>query len=307
MAAMPDTAADADTLFESRLRSLPLLARGKVRDNYAVGSDRLLMLASDRISAFDVVMGEPIPGKGRLLTRMALFWFGKLAHVVPNHLSGDDPEGVVAEDERAVVRGRSMLVRRLHPLPVEAVVRGWLAGSGWAEYQRAGTVCGQRLPAGLAQSARLAEPIFTPATKAEAGAHDENIDFARMRQIVGDELAERVRDVSLRLYHEAAAYALARGIIIADTKFEFGLDEAGTLTLMDEVLTPDSSRFWPLDGWREGANPPSFDKQFLRDWLEAVRIDGQPWNKKAPAPPLPEAVTRETGSRYAEALRILTA
>ncbi|MBS1179889.1 MAG: Phosphoribosylaminoimidazole-succinocarboxamide synthase, partial [Proteobacteria bacterium] len=276
-------------------------------DNYAVGSDRLLMVASDRISAFDVVMGQPIPGKGRLLTRMALFWFARLAHVVPNHLSGDDPASVVAEDERAQVSGRSMLVKRLKPLPVEAVVRGYLAGSGWAEYQRAGTVCGVPLPAGLVNASRLGEPIFTPATKAEAGAHDENISFAQMEQIVGAELAARVREVSLRLYREAAAHALQRGIIIADTKFEFGLDEAGTLTLMDEVLTPDSSRFWPLDGYREGANPPSFDKQFLRDWLEAARVDGQPWNKKAPAPALPEQVVRETGARYAEALRILTA
>jgi phosphoribosylaminoimidazole-succinocarboxamide synthase len=306
MLPMEHATADADAVFESRLHSLPLLARGKVRDNYAVGSDRLLMLASDRISAFDVVMGQPIPGKGRLLTRMALFWFARLAHVVPNHLSGADPESVVAEDERVAVRGRSMLVRRLRPLPVEAVVRGYLAGSGWAEYQRAGTVCGQRLPAGLQQASRLQEPIFTPATKAEAGAHDENIDFAQMRQIIGGDLAERVRDVSMRLYREAAAHALARGIIIADTKFEFGLDEAGTLTLMDEVLTPDSSRFWPVAGWREGGAPPSFDKQYLRDWLEAAVVDGRPWNKAAPAPALPDEVVRETAARYAEALRILT-
>jgi phosphoribosylaminoimidazole-succinocarboxamide synthase len=305
---MPDTPPDAAApVFESRLHSLPLLARGKVRDNYAVGTDRLLMVASDRISAFDVVMGQPIPGKGRLLTRMALFWFERLAHVVPNHLSGEDPLGAVAPDEQAQVEGRSMLVRRLRPLPVEAVVRGYLAGSGWAEYQRNGTVCGQALPRGLVNAARLAEPIFTPATKAEAGAHDENISFGQMQQQVGAALAEQVREVSLRLYREAAAHALQRGIIIADTKFEFGLDEAGTLTLMDEVLTPDSSRFWPLAGYREGANPPSFDKQFLRDWLEAVRIDGRPWNKKAPAPPLPDEVIRETGARYAEALRILTA
>jgi phosphoribosylaminoimidazole-succinocarboxamide synthase len=304
--AMPDASPDTDALYESRLRSLPLLARGKVRDNYAVGSDRLLMVASDRISAFDVIMGQPIPGKGRLLTRMALFWFGRLAHVVPNHLSGDDPASVVAEDERAQVAGRSMLVRRLRPLPVEAVVRGYLAGSGWAEYQRSGTVCGLRLPDGLRNASRLAEPIFTPATKAEAGAHDENIAFARMEQLIGADLAQRVREVSIRLYREAADYALGRGIIIADTKFEFGLDEAGTLTLMDEVLTPDSSRFWPLSGYREGANPPSFDKQFLRDWLEAAQVDGQPWNKKAPAPPLPPLVIRETAARYAEALRILT-
>jgi phosphoribosylaminoimidazole-succinocarboxamide synthase len=304
---MPDTPKLPDTVFESRLHSLPLLARGKVRDNYAVGSDRLLMVASDRISAFDVVMGQPIPGKGRLLTRMALFWFDKLAHVVPNHLSGDDPAGVVAADERPMVEGRSMLVRRLKPLPVEAVVRGYLAGSGWAEYQRSGTVCGVGLPAGLRNASRLPAPIFTPATKAEAGAHDENIDFAQMQRIVGADVAERVHEVSLRLYREAAAHALARGIIIADTKFEFGLDADGTLTLMDEVLTPDSSRFWPLEGYREGQNPPSFDKQYLRDWLEAVRIDGRPWDKKAPAPPLPEPVARETAARYAEALRILTA
>jgi phosphoribosylaminoimidazole-succinocarboxamide synthase len=305
--AMPDASLDTDALFESRLHSLPLLARGKVRDNYAVGNDRLLMVASDRISAFDVVMGQPIPGKGRLLTRMALFWFGRLAHVLPNHLSGDDPASVVAADERAQVSGRSMLVRRLKPLPVEAVVRGYLAGSGWAEYQRSGAVCGVALPAGLVNASRLAEPIFTPATKAEAGSHDQNIAFARMEQIVGAELAARVREVSLQLYREAAGYALQRGIIIADTKFEFGLDEAGTLTLMDEVLTPDSSRFWPLDGYRAGINPPSFDKQFLRDWLETARVDGQPWDKKAPAPALPEQVIRETGARYAEALRILTA
>jgi len=304
--AMPDASPESDTLYQSRLHSLPLLARGKVRDNYAVGSDRLLMVASDRISAFDVIMGQPIPGKGRLLTSMALFWFARLAHVVPNHLSGDDPAGVVAEDERAQVAGRSMLVKRLRPLPVEAVVRGYLAGSGWAEYQRSRTVCGLRLPDGLRNASRLAEPIFTPATKAEAGAHDENIAFAQMGQLIGAELAQRVREVSIRLYREAADYALGRGIIIADTKFEFGLDDAGTLTLMDEVLTPDSSRFWPLHDYREGANPPSFDKQFLRDWLEAAQVDGKPWDKRAPAPPLPPQVIRETGARYAEALRILT-
>ena len=305
---MPDARPDdADTLYQSRLQSLPLLARGKVRDNYAVGSDRLLMVASDRISAFDVIMGQPIPGKGRLLTRMALFWFDRLAHVVPNHLSGEDPASVVAEDERAQVDGRSMLVKRLKPLPVEAVVRGYLAGSGWAEYQRAGTVCGLKLAPGLANASRLGEPIFTPATKAEAGAHDENIAFAQVEQMIGVDLAARMREVSLRLYREAADYALQRGIIIADTKFEFGLDEAGTLTLMDEVLTPDSSRFWPLDGYREGINPPSFDKQFLRDWLESATVDGRPWDKKAPAPALPAAVIAETRARYAEALRVLTA
>jgi phosphoribosylaminoimidazole-succinocarboxamide synthase len=304
---MPDDTQPPEALYESRLRSLPLLARGKVRDNYAVGTERILMVASDRISAFDVIMGEPIPGKGQLLTRMALFWFERLAHVVPNHLSGDDPAGVVDADERAQVAGRSMLVKRLRPLPVEAVVRGYLAGSGWAEYQRDGTVCSQALPGGLVNASRLAEPIFTPATKAEAGAHDENIDFARTQALIGEDLALRVRELSLRLYREAAEFALAKGIIIADTKFEFGLDAAGTLTLMDEILTPDSSRFWPLQDHREGANPPSFDKQFLRDWLEAARVDGRPWNKKAPAPPLPPQVVRETAARYAEALRILTA
>jgi phosphoribosylaminoimidazole-succinocarboxamide synthase len=298
------------TLFESSLRSLPLLARGKVRDNYAVGNDRLLMVASDRLSAFDVVMGEPIPGKGELLTRMALFWFARLAHVVPNHLTGDDPESVVAPDERAQVRGRAMLVRRLKPLPVEAVVRGYLAGSGWKEYQADGRVCGVKLPAGLHNAARLPQPIFTPATKAEMGEHDENISFDRMAQIVGAELAGRVREVSIRLYEEAATFARTRGIIIADTKFEFGLDANGTLTLMDEVLTPDSSRYWPLESYPDavdrGVNPPSYDKQFVRDWLESVRIDGQPWNKRPPAPALPAEVIEQTAAKYREALTRLT-
>ena len=298
------------TLFESSLRSLPLLARGKVRDNYAVGNDRLLMVASDRLSAFDVVMGEPIPGKGELLTRMALFWFARLAHVVPNHLTGDDPESVVAPDERAQVRGRAMLVRRLKPLPVEAVVRGYLAGSGWKEYQADGRVCGVKLPAGLHNAARLPQPIFTPATKAEMGEHDENISFDRMAQIVGAELAGRVREVSIRLYEEAATFARTKGIIIADTKFEFGLDANGTLTLMDEVLTPDSSRYWPLESYPDavdrGVNPPSYDKQFVRDWLESVRIDGQPWNKRPPAPALPAEVIEQTAAKYREALTRLT-
>jgi len=285
-------------LFESSLHSLPLIARGKVRDNYAVGDDRILMVASDRISAFDVVMGEPIPGKGETLTQMALFWFGRLGHVVPNHLTGLQPESVVAPDEVNQVRGRSMLVRRLKPLPVEAVVRGYLAGSGWKEYRQTSCVCGVRLPQGLNNAARLPEPIFTPATKAAAGDHDENITFDQMCALVGRETAERARAASLHLYREAAEYALARGIIIADTKFEFGLDGSGTLTLMDEILTPDSSRFWPVDSYREGENPPSFDKQFLRDWLEEVRIGGKPWNKKTPAPNLPADVIRKTGERY---------
>ncbi len=297
-------------LLASQLHSLPCIARGKVRENYAVGSDRLLMVASDRISAFDVVMGEPIPGKGALLTRMALFWFERLAHVVPNHLTAEDPLSVVAPDEVEQVRGRSMLVKRLRPLPVEAVVRGYLAGSGWKEYQATGGICGVPLPAGLTLASRLPEPIFTPATKAEAGAHDENISFAQTAALIGEARAQEVRTIAIALYREAAAYALARGIVIADTKFEFGLDEHDRLTLMDEVLTPDSSRFWPVDAWSQaqaqGQTPPSFDKQYLRDWLEAVRIDGRPWNKTAPAPTLPPAVIAATAERYASAARLLT-
>ena len=292
-------------LLQSDLHSLPLLARGKVRDNYAVGADRMLMIATDRLSAFDVVLGEAIPGKGRMLTEMALFWFAHLGHIVPNHLTGDDPQSVVAADERAQVRGRSMLVRRLKPLPVEAVVRGYLAGSGWKEYQQARSVCGVALPAGLVNASKLPAPIFTPATKAEAGDHDENIDFARMSAVVGPELADKVRSVSIELYVAAAEKALGRGIIIADTKFEFGLDADGTLTLMDEVLTPDSSRFWPIEGYAEGTNPPSYDKQFVRDWLEEVKVNGAPWNKRAPAPPLPPQVVALTAARYAEALQRL--
>jgi phosphoribosylaminoimidazole-succinocarboxamide synthase len=292
-------------LLTTSITSLPLLARGKVRDNYAVGADRMLMVATDRLSAFDVVMGEGIPGKGELLTRMALFWFGQLAHIVPNHLTGDDPEGVVTEEERAQVRGRSMLVKRLKPLPVEAVVRGYLAGSGWKEYQHSQSVCGVALPPGLKNASKLPAPIFTPATKAEAGDHDENIDFVRMSAIVGAELAAKVRDVSLRLYTTAARLAWTRGLIIADTKFEFGLDADGTLMLMDEVLTPDSSRYWPVEGYAEGVSPPSYDKQFVRDWLEGATVGGQPWNKRPPAPPLPAAVIDHTSARYKEALKCL--
>lgn len=292
-------------LLESTIRSLPLVAKGKVRDNYAVGADRLLMVATDRLSAFDVVMGEPIPGKGETLTRMALFWFGKLGHIVPNHLTGDDPESVVAQDEREQVRGRSMLVKRLKPLPVEAVVRGYLAGSGWKEYQQGQAVCGVPLPTGLKNASKLPAPIFTPATKAEMGSHDENISFERMKEIVGGELAQKVRETSLRLYTEAAAFALERGIIIADTKFEFGLDAQGTLTLMDEILTPDSSRFWPVEGYVEGGNPPSYDKQFVRDWLERATVAGQPWNKTAPAPLLDKDVIQRTAAKYREAMQRL--
>ena len=294
-------------LLASSLHSLPLLARGKVRDNYAVGNDRLLMVATDRLSAFDVVMGEPIPGKGELLTQMAMFWFAHLGHIIPNHLTGDDPQSVVAADERAQVRGRSMLVRRLRPLPIEAVVRGYLAGSGWREYRQSQSVCGVALPPGLRNAAKLSEPIFTPATKAEAGDHDENIDFGEMSRIIGPALAARVRDVSIQLYKSAAALALTKGLIIADTKFEFGLDAEGTLTLMDEVLTPDSSRYWPLDQYVEGGNPPSYDKQFVRDWLEQATVDGRPWDKCAPAPSLPAHVIENTAQRYGEALRCLIA
>jgi phosphoribosylaminoimidazole-succinocarboxamide synthase len=277
-----------------------------VRENYAVGSDRILMIASDRISAFDVIMGEPIPGKGALLTQMALFWFDKLGDIVPNHITGEDPLSVVSEAEKEQVRGRSMLVKRLKPLPIEAVVRGYLAGSGWAEYKSNGQVCGVKLPAGLLNASKLPEPIFTPATKAEMGDHDENIDFERCVAIIGREMAERVRDISIALYKRAAEYALTKGIIIADTKFEFGLDADGTLTLMDEVLTPDSSRYWPAESYVVGSNPPSYDKQFLRDWLEQATLDGKPWGKTAPAPQLPPDVIANTAAKYREALERLT-
>jgi len=293
-------------LLQSNLHSLPLLARGKVRDNYAVGDDRILMIASDRISAFDVIMSEPIPGKGALLTKMALFWFDKLDGIVPNHLTGDDPLSVVAEAEKDQVRDRAMLVKRLKPLPIEAVVRGYLAGSGWSEYKAGGKVCGVELPAGLQNASKLPQPIFTPATKAEMGDHDENIDFERCVQIIGRELAEQVRDIAIRLYQRAADYALTKGIIIADTKFEFGLDADGRLTLMDEVLTPDSSRYWPAESYAVGSNPPSYDKQFLRDWLEQATVDGQPWGKVAPAPALPADVIANTAAKYQEALDRLT-
>jgi phosphoribosylaminoimidazole-succinocarboxamide synthase len=293
-------------LHTSSLRSLPLLARGKVRDNYAVGEDRILMVASDRISAFDVIMGEPIPGKGALLTKMALFWFGKLGHIVPNHLTGDAPESVVQPDEVAQVQGRAMLVQRLKPIPVEAVVRGYLAGSGWKEYQESQAVCGVKLPAGLKNASKLPEPIYTPAHKAEMGEHDENITFEKTVELVGAELATKIRDISIALYKTASEIALKRGIIIADTKFEFGLDPQGRLVLMDEVLTPDSSRYWPVEGYKEGSNPPSYDKQFLRDWLEQAKVDGQPWGKTPPAPTLPAEVIAQTAAKYQEALTRLT-
>ena len=298
-------------LHTSALTSLPLLARGKVRDNYLVGADRLLMVASDRLSAFDVILGEPIPGKGALLTQMALFWFDKLGAVCPNHLTGEAPESVVTAAEIPQVAGRAMLVKRLKPIPVEAVVRGYLAGSGWKEYQQNGSVCGVALPAGLKNASQLPEPIFTPAAKAEVGEHDENISYEQVANIVGAELAAQIKKLSIDIYETAAAFALTKGIIIADTKFEFGLDEHGTLTLMDEVLTPDSSRYWPVEGYEAayaaGLNPPSYDKQFVRDWLEAVRINGKPWDKTPPAPPLPPDVIAKTAAKYQEAMARLTA
>jgi phosphoribosylaminoimidazole-succinocarboxamide synthase len=289
-------------LFQSDLKSLPFLHRGKVRDIYAVGDDKLLIVQTDRLSAFDVVLPTPIPGKGEVLTALSLFWFDKLKHVVPNHLTGIDPATLVAADEREPIAGRAMIVRRLKPLLVEAVVRGYLIGSGWNDYRESGAVCGIALPAGLKQAEKLPQPIFTPASKAPAGQHDENITYEQVEIVVGKDLAARVRDVSIHLYTEAAQYAAERGIIIADTKFEFGTDDRGDLVLIDEALTPDSSRFWPASEYRTGVSPPSFDKQFVRDWLET-----QPWNKRAPAPALPSDVLAKTAHKYREALRLLTA
>jgi phosphoribosylaminoimidazole-succinocarboxamide synthase len=289
------------TVYESDLKSLPRIGRGKVRDIYAVGADKMLILVSDRLSAFDVVLTDPIPDKGRVLTEMANFWFARLAHVVPNHLTGIDPESVVqGEDDKRQVRGRSVVVNKLRPLPVEAVVRGYLIGSGWKDYQKSGAVCGISLPAGLQQAQKLPEPIFTPATKATSG-HDENIAFDRMAEIVGRGVAERVRDISIRLYREAADFAAAKGIIIADTKFEFGLDDVNQLVLIDEALTADSSRFWPADQYQVGISPPSFDKQYVRDYLETLD-----WDKTPPAPRLPAEVIARTSAKYREALERLT-
>jgi phosphoribosylaminoimidazole-succinocarboxamide synthase len=297
-------------LHTSNIASLPLLARGKVRDNYAVGTDRILMVASDRLSAFDVIMGEPIPGKGEILTKMALFWFARLGHVCPNHLTGEAPESVVTPAEAAQVQGRSMLVRRLKPIMVEAVVRGYLAGSGWKEYQETRSVCGVALPAGLKNASMLPQPIFTPAAKAVSG-HDENVSYEKVVEMIGPTVAGKIRELSLRIYQEAADFALTKGLIIADTKFEFGLDDEGNVVLMDEVLTPDSSRYWPVEGYQQafaaGQNPPSYDKQFVRDWLETVKVDGHPWDKTPPAPRLPKEVIAKTAAKYREALDRLTA
>ena len=293
--------AQPETVYQSSLHSLPLLGRGKVRDNYAVGDDRLLIVTTDRLSAFDVVLAEPIPDKGKVLNQMALFWFERLADIVPNHLTGVAPESVVAGDELSQVRGRSMVVKRLRPILVEAVVRGYVIGSGWKDYQASGSICGIRLPAGLQQAQQLAEPIFTPAAKADLGEHDENIRFDEMVARIGGDLAERIREISLQLYRRASLYAATRGIIIADTKFEFGLDAQNRLHLMDEVLTADSSRFWPADQYRPGISPPSFDKQFVRDYLESV-----PWDKRPPAPALPPDVVQRTADKYREALTRIT-
>jgi phosphoribosylaminoimidazole-succinocarboxamide synthase len=302
-------------LFESSIKSLPLLGRGKVRDIYAVDGDKLLIVTSDRLSAFDVVLPNPIPDKGRVLTALASFWFARLGHIVPNQLTGIAPESVVATEEREQVEGRALVVKRLTPLPIEAVVRGYVIGSGWKDYQDTGAICGIRLPAGLQQAAKLPAPIFTPASKADVGDHDENISFeqaqARTGTLLADalqgtgktgaQLVSEARDAALALYAEAASYAAGRGIIIADTKFEFGVDGAGTLHLIDEALTPDSSRFWPADGYREGISPPSFDKQYVRDYLETLD-----WNKKAPAPRLPAQVVEATAAKYREAFERLT-
>jgi phosphoribosylaminoimidazole-succinocarboxamide synthase len=288
------------TLYESKIKSLPRLGKGKVRDIYAVGQDKMLIVTSDRLSAFDVVLSDPIPDKGRVLNEMANFWFERLGHIVPNQLTGIDPESVVADDERAQVRGRSVVVKKLKPLPIEAVVRGYIIGSGWKDYQRSGRICGIELPKGLQQAQKLPEPIFTPATKAESG-HDENISFEEVEKLIGAELARKVREVSIRLYKEASEYAASRGIIIADTKFEFGLDAKNELVLIDEVLTADSSRFWPRDSYRVGVSPPSYDKQFVRDYLETLD-----WNKEPPAPKLPDDVIARTSEKYREALQRLT-
>ena len=289
-------------LYHSTITSLPLLGRGKVRDNYAVGDDKLLIVTTDRLSAFDVVMNEPITDKGRVLNQMSNFWFDKLAGIVPNHLTGIAPETVVTPDEVAQVRGRAVVAKRLEPILVEAVVRGYLSGSGWKDYQKTGAVCGIALPAGLRQADKLATPLFTPAAKAQLGGHDENISFADMSARIGADLAQQIRTISITLYERAASYAATRGILIADTKFEFGLDQQGTLHLMDEVLTADSSRFWPADSYRPGISPPSFDKQFVRDYLETVTS----WNKTAPAPSLPSEIIEKTGAKYREALQRLT-
>jgi phosphoribosylaminoimidazole-succinocarboxamide synthase len=288
-------------LHSTNLSSLPLIGKGKVRDLYRIDDQRMLIVTTDRLSAFDVVMSEPIPGKGRILTEISNFWFHKLKHIVPNHLLSLPLEEILSADEISLLDGRAIAVKKVKPLPVEAVVRGYLIGSGWKDYQATGAVCGIRLPTGLRQASQLPRPIFTPATKAAIGAHDENIPYEEVVKLIGERLAMQVRDISVRLYSEAANYALTRGIIIADTKFEFGLDENNQLLLIDEVLTPDSSRFWPIDEYRVGTSPPSFDKQFVRDYLETLD-----WNKTAPGPKLPAHIIHRTAEKYGEALQRLT-
>jgi phosphoribosylaminoimidazole-succinocarboxamide synthase len=289
-------------LHESNLTSLKFLHRGKVRDLYEVDADHLLIVQTDRLSAFDVILPTPIPGKGEVLTAVSNFWFKKLANVIPNHLSGIDPESVVkTEAEKAQVRGRSFVTKKLKPLPIEAIVRGYLVGSGWKDYKKTGTLCGLQLPAGLQEAQKLPQALFTPSTKAAAGEHDENISFEEAKKLLGADMAEQVKNATIALYTQAAEYALTRGIIIADTKFEFGTDNAGKLYLIDEALTPDSSRFWPADQYKVGSNPPSFDKQFVRDWLESSG-----WNKQPPAPQVPADVLQRTADKYREAQRLLT-
>lgn len=290
-------------LHESTITSLPLLHRGKVRDLYEVDAQHLLIVQTDRLSAFDSILPDPIPGKGEVLTTLSNFWFDKLRHIIPNHLTGIAPESVVSgEAEQAQVRGRSFVTRKLKPLPIEAIVRGYLVGSGWKDYQKTGTICGLALPAGLLEAEKLPQPLFTPSTKAAVGDHDENISFAQAVALLGEARATEVRDATVALYVEAANYAATKGIIIADTKFEFGVDEAGKLYLIDEALTPDSSRFWPAEAYKVGSNPPSFDKQFVRDWLETSG-----WDKQAPAPHVPQDVLQKTADKYHEALQRLMA
>ena len=284
-------------MYESSIKSLPLIARGKVRDIYAVGDDKLLLVTSDRLSAYDVILPTPIPGKGEILVALANFWFEKLKHIVPNQLTGIDPETVVAPNERDQVRGRAIVVNKYKVLPIEAVVRGYLEGSGWKEYQESQSVCGVKLPPGLQRASKLPQPIFTPATKAEAGEHDENIDFATCEKTIGAGRAAEVRDIAIKLYTAAADYAVTKGIIIADTKFEFGLDASGKLHLIDEALTPDSSRFWPLETYQAGSSPESFDKQYIRNWLDAINF-----NRKPPAPEVPPEIAQRTSDKYREAL-----
>lgn len=290
-----------NTVFETQLKSLPLINRGKVRDIYAVDEHHLLIVATDRLSAFDVILPTPIPGKGLILNQLSLFWFGFSSKLVANHLTEINVEDVMTDpQELTQVKDRAVVTRRLKPLPIEAIVRGYIAGSGWKDYQTTGQICGHTLPPGLPQAARLEQPLYTPSTKAALGHHDENIDFEKTVALIGEELATQIRDLSLEIYIWAREYALQRGVIIADTKFEFGIDEQGKLYLIDEVLTPDSSRFWPVNHYQTGISPPSFDKQYIRDYLESLA-----WNKKPPAPELPSEVVQKTAEKYQEAAMIL--